>query len=506
MKEENEQGFLSHRFDDWSSEPIPNGWSKIQSELEGDSERNRKTPFWMAFGLAILAGSGLILFNQSDRISAGGMNSSEIAISENGNEDKAITNIQEKQVGSEMKPEVRSVKEAIETHDISQTQNTVTNDKTESLKESKGRLEGGEISQATTSQSSEKVIGSRNGPLLAVSAVKNKFSQSSKIFRAKSENQNAGKSNLKPDTDTPSSAHFDFLDDGGMKNEIVNSIQPGFQQNQPIEGNEKSDLSSNEGMPEEKAVESLEGRTAQLHLPDQKEEPGIFPVKVENVNPTPTIASKWIFSIGLTGGYAPRSIEINQSQAISRLSMSNQNGGSPSLFGNVGFTIQNEIKPWLRSFGAVKVGMMQNAMAVTETSKSPSDFTMTTSDSVNYSMTPVWSSESGTIRQDLIFSTLEFGLNPILIPSRQSGPFASVVVWISLYQNVSSDLGRSVASFEDSNENVALSYRLGYQHVFSGYLRGEIFTAGMPDKILANSKGLSVKPQLVGFGLHYIFH
>ena len=41
MKQEDERGFLSDRFDDWSDEPIPNGWNGIERNLRSETIRRR---------------------------------------------------------------------------------------------------------------------------------------------------------------------------------------------------------------------------------------------------------------------------------------------------------------------------------------------------------------------------------------------------------------------------------------------------------------------------------
>jgi hypothetical protein len=41
MKQEDERGFLSDRFDDWSDEPIPNGWNGIERKLGSETIRRR---------------------------------------------------------------------------------------------------------------------------------------------------------------------------------------------------------------------------------------------------------------------------------------------------------------------------------------------------------------------------------------------------------------------------------------------------------------------------------
>jgi hypothetical protein len=41
MQRDNEQGFLSGKFDDWSGEPIPNGWNSIENKIRKEKIRRR---------------------------------------------------------------------------------------------------------------------------------------------------------------------------------------------------------------------------------------------------------------------------------------------------------------------------------------------------------------------------------------------------------------------------------------------------------------------------------
>jgi len=41
MRLEDERGFLSDKFDDWSGEPIPNGWNSLDSKLSRQKTRQR---------------------------------------------------------------------------------------------------------------------------------------------------------------------------------------------------------------------------------------------------------------------------------------------------------------------------------------------------------------------------------------------------------------------------------------------------------------------------------
>ena len=58
MIEEDEQGFLSHKFNDFGSEPIPNGWSGIEKQLAKDRRRLRPV-LWFMSGVLLLLLSGL---------------------------------------------------------------------------------------------------------------------------------------------------------------------------------------------------------------------------------------------------------------------------------------------------------------------------------------------------------------------------------------------------------------------------------------------------------------
>ena len=53
MKQEDERGFLSDRFDDWSDEPIPNGWNGIERKLRSETIRRRSALAVLPFILLV---------------------------------------------------------------------------------------------------------------------------------------------------------------------------------------------------------------------------------------------------------------------------------------------------------------------------------------------------------------------------------------------------------------------------------------------------------------------
>lgn len=507
MKEENEQGFLSKKFDDWSSEPIPNGWSKIQSALSEEPAKPRLAPFWMFAGFFVVSIASLVWVGNYRRNEPG--LAADNKLNEIENQIEIATNeFKKERQGVDINNFINSgTSKTKQIEPLIQSHSNGIRGRIAEIEESNLEIPLAKIKGTFEKQNQRNNL--KTLALLKVSNPNGKEQNSEKV-------ESVGRKNLL--TDDNSAGGIQSSNSLFSGSAIVSDLVNGNSNKEVLARDQKGEildfLSTEKNVPlvpqstieDQSLVDNLDVKKVNLVLPEFIVEQNIVPVFVENRQPISNSANKWTFSVGVSGGYAPKSIEINQTQAISRLSIAESNAGSPSLFGNIGLTVQNEIKPWLRSFGAVKFGMMRNAISVTETSKSPMGFEMATSDSISYSMTPVWAKSSGNIKQDLLFSTLEFGLNPILFSSHQSGPFASVVVWISLFQKVSNDIGHSIASFEDSKENVALSYRLGYQHVFTGNLRGEIFTSGMPDKLLANSKGLSIKPQLIGLGIHYLIH
>lgn len=477
MSEDIEKGFLSQKFEDWSSEPIPNGWSKINAIIEEDRLGKNRKPFWFALGAVLLLTGSVITYfgnhagllssnkklsgevqpeySQSQLLSSPPVQNSPRAIPEKITAGKSVPSFQSK---------------------IEEGNSIVRN----SMAFSPGPKSSNRNSSNTGQVSSTIGLVAASDFLPASANVLDLENQSDQSLETGVLAENA-----------TGSEHF--ITTNPEHKEAKNGSLPGF-------------VSEEKGTFSQEEIALLETKLSRLIIPSLSNSPMVSIVKIEREFPITKPVSKLTFSIGTSFGYAPRVIEINQDQALSRMVVSNTSQGIQSGFGDIGFSVQHEIKPWIRSFASLRLGFLRHSVSITETSKIPTGYQMTSTDGENFSMVPIWSNQTGNFQQEVYYSNIEFGLNPILFPSRQSGPFASAVVWVALKQSIQCPINGATDGLESQTENVALSYRLGYQHVFSQLFRAEIFTSGMPDKIMANSRGLSIKPQLIGLGIHYLLH
>lgn len=492
MKEDMEKGFLAHKFDDWSSEPIPNGWEKINQVIDADRSKSNRKPLWLGLAFLLTLSGGLYLFDQNSSFESTvgtigtktqtgiQLRASTLPLSTN----QTDTQVAKIALASGLTDDAQSKSESQSVAKKLKTIDPLAIWQNQTIKS--GRHSGQRKLETSSHKMDVNTLALIKSPELVTSSETSNENTDAQLISQKEAPFSTDESGYEAKVDEPIDANVSKI----SRSPILENTPANFSTTSPAADN----------------IEFLQTRLTELAIPQTDFQMVVNRVQIEREFPITKKPNLWFYSVGGSVGYAPRSIEINQDETVRNIAVSNSGNGIQSWFGNVGFTIQNELKPWIRSFASVKLGVISNSISMTETAKDPSGFVMSMTDSVSFKMNPTWEQANGKMKQELIYSTIEFGLNPFLIPSKQSGPFASAVIWLALSQTISSDLVGASSGLQNSRENVALSYRLGYQHVFARFLRGEIYMAGMPDKILANSKGLSIKPQLVGMGFHYIFH
>ena len=486
MSYEEEKGFLSDKFEDWGSEPIPNGWSDIDRMIEPDRRKRRPVGFLILPLFLGIIGASVYLFQQNHQNSGRNQYLAEVET-----------------LGTHLKPGAEKAQVADLPNQRPESINRLNASATKT-QVGKPDYQSGILEEDTKSK---LPMDARKGLIAATSPspkIGSKLNSRSKTGIALSQYGN-------PEKGTASN-----LDE--EKTEKFNSVNPLVAIGLHATGDSKA-ADEIENTNYQSTAQPLTTRIAYINSPDLLQTKNsvvhigttdmdhvLLPV-IWKRNPFPITNEKspWTFSVGILGGLAPRSIQINQAQASNHIKVQEVGNTTESWFTAGGISFDNKVAPWLRSFASLQFGFFRQTINVVNTRKDPVGFMMTTSDSLSYALTPQWQTEPEKRQQDLIFSTIEFGLNPILFKESQSGPFASVVIWAGISQTNKTSLNSGAIDFDNSREDVALSYRLGYQHVFANRYRAEIFTAGMPDKILASSKGLNIRPQLMGFGLSYLF-
>lgn len=499
MKNEEGQGFLSDKFEDWGSEPIPNGWFNIDRQIAAD-RRRRPAAIWFSVPLILAFLGSAYYFNNL-------VHTKEAYVPSPVAEASGLTEGPKNEIGAEelsnnsSKSSVQnSTKSSEFLEDVTQigTRNSLADNGNESKENSSSIL------NPSKTEYNKRKEGIRKPKALHIAGIQiNKPNT-----RASGSTLEFGKEHLVLNDPLIESV----TENSQLKTtESENSIEAHNGKNENFshvasdENSSEKSIGSTVPERQNSEVAFMENRWSKLTPIGLPRRPVPLLLKIED-NPFPIInkGQTFKYSVGFIGGYAPRSISIDQSQTEQHVQVSNSGSSAESWFGAAGIQAQNEVSSWLSSFVSLNLGLFRQEMNLSTTSKEPVSYEMAAGNDYSYSFKPKWEYKTEKRRQDLIFGTLEFGLKPILIKSLESGPFASAVVWVALSQTHSSSLGASSASFVNTNENVALSYRLGYQHTFFKKYRAEIFTAGLPDKILVSTKGLSIKPQLIGIGLNYI--
>ena len=223
----------------------------------------------------------------------------------------------------------------------------------------------------------------------------------------------------------------------------------------------------------------------------------VLPPIEERKNP-----KRFSYWIGGAMGYSSRNVTINQIESKNTLRVQNISKPNESWFSQIQTHLSYNVKSWLSVFTGVQVGLLNQTIQVENTSKTPLKFDRVQKDSLNFSFSPTLGNSKETRKQELIYGNVEFGIKPLFSKRRNSGPFASVVVWSVISQKIS-NTNSEIVEIDRAKESVDLSYRIGYQHEILKNLSAEVFYAGFPNLIASQTPGIKVSPNLIGFGLGY---
>jgi len=470
MNQEEEKGFLSNKFEDWSSEPIPNGWGKIESILEEDRKNTLTIWAWAIPLIFVFLGSAgylvlkntksnTILNSSSDFILTKPQNSlagpkihtfNTIEIAENittqGNNNFSINDNRPSQNFKSISKKASSIS---------------GNSKTKIAYNHK------QMQQSDGYKKTAMVLG----PTLSMAPILDDIDDTESIS-AQQINDNT----------------FQEVDDNHVSNPAYN------------ESNSYSSVAFDAQNNNKLCIENLENKDSKVStciLPDHKLERIVLPPIDELRKPR-----KFSYWAGASMGYSSRSITINQTESINIIKIQDISKPKESWFSQVHFYATYGIAGWLKAFTGIQIGILKQSIQVENTSKTPQKFDRVQKDSLSFTFSPTHVNSTDVRKQELIYGNLEFGLKPLIFKKLNSGPFASVVVWSVITQK-SSKTNVENANFERPEEKVDLSYRLGYQHEIVRNLSAELFLAGFPSLIASQTKGIRVNPNLLGFGLCY---
>jgi hypothetical protein len=529
MKEMNEQGFLSDKFDDWSGEPIPNGWGEIEKNLRKD--KKRRPLFWWLFPAAILVGA--LSYMAVDKLNSSSKSEEKIVSSVHSvSPAEARSNIdKDKLQGNDVQadPNVANIPNdrnsgpnSIQESEVTSSSGGVlptsrTNKDRGFEKNQRGNKDQSVIGTVAIS-SSEETRSSGEGQQRDVQPNPSNVKGPSIVFsKARTKRKSARKSRLSNGPEYAargSEKNQDFgqnntaSDHVAEANSRAKSITSGTRETHEEGNSGDSKVAANQGYAQATDVPYLEIKNAPFPPVQVTEIVPVLPLLELPTVPfltmeKPHVARKIQFYAGIQTGIGQNTIELRQSMTEQQVKITNANA-IQTYFMQLSGGMHYQLSSWLKAFTGLQVGMINQNIRYSTKSKSPETFSMVAHDSLNYAMTPHWTEKSETRSQQAVYANAEIGLKPLFFPARNSGPFASVAIWTSISEKHSSDVPGS-SPFVPVSSSISMGYRLGYQHEIRKNILVEAYISSFPSRIFAGTKGVSVSPRLVGFGCFYSF-
>jgi len=531
MSHNEEQGFLFNKFDDWSGEPIPNGWNEIEKKL--GRNRKRRPFFWWIFPALLILGG--LTFYAVKKVNV--QLDQEMIVANNRKE-----NIQDLRPGSQIKPgqnqngvSAESASEKLIRKQVSKSGGTSGSD--EDNLETSGsttKNQSGSNVERDQSAAEEEVASSIPGQPTHSSVTRKKRLPAVPLLGNTETNLTvAHSSELKTNTShssNPANAARSKRDNGFSDAVDNGSLGQDVKLDEPATGaiinrdrKEDDNVEKNSSISDDKlknvhpelvgiqensispefgyAIQFLEIKfpamvqeTYQMGVPTERQ---LELLPLADLKPDHNRRTS--FYIGIATGIGLNQIGINQSESINKVNITNTNSIQSSFYlvsaeGNFNLT------PRLSVFSGLQFGFYRQELMLKNTQKEPVGFGMAMKDSLNYNLNPIWNTNSEKYVQNLIFANVELGIRPLISVRHNSGPFASVQIWTRLATMHSSSL-ENKTPFVNPTESIALAYKLGYQHRISKFLRAEVFYSSFPSALLGSTKGITIVPRLFGFGL-----
>ena len=488
MKDNEEKGFLSQKFDDWSDEPIPNGWNKIEEVISKDRKYDRL--FFTMFVPIVIFTLG-VLSHYVDQNLAG--NTPENAISGISSEDVNNTTIALPSISGKGKISEAQLNESEKAKPISEiSEKTQPETIGEELKNihSNNISESIEKSTSSSSGSIELKQKKNNARLSAnsLNVITVASVNKSNLIQNESEKTNdfSGNGSSLTVEKTDGINHLAILTPESHDNITGGEGENNFHEIKPENG-----IDYNIDF-----LELKEGKLALLNLPDNFIKRIVLPPLQKRKD-----NQKLYITTGLLSGYSQRNIIVNQGTADHNIQLNNFEKPSQSWMAGLQFKFHYHILDWLNVISGLQLGYQKNTLEMTNTLKSPSSYVVKNSNGLSYSAEPVLSKQDETRTQELTYSNVELGIQPTLFKKSISGPFASIVFWSILHQTSKSSLATG-SKFIAPSHKTAFGYRFGYQQEISKKIVGEVSYSRMPDGLSAQTKGIQVSSGIISVGLN----
>jgi hypothetical protein len=487
MKDNEEKGFLSQKFDDWSDEPIPNGWNKIEEVISKDRKHDRL--FFTMFVPIVIFTLGVLSHYVGQNLEG---NTLENATSGILSKDLRTTQDPSPSISGKGKISEAQLNESEKAKPISEISEKKQREITDE--------ESINTPSTTLSESIEESTSSSGSTVLKYK--KNNIDQSTnslKVLTVSSVNKNnlieKGSQKTNDHSVDESSPTLDKTNEINymaiLTPESHDNITGGEGENNSLELKSENGIDFNIDF-----INLKEGKLALPILPDYFPKRIVLPPLQKRKE-----KQKLHITTGLLSGYGQRNIVINQGTADQNIQLNNFEKPSQSWMAGLQFKFHYHILEWLNVISGLQLGYQKNTLEMTNTSKSPSSFVVKNSNGLSYSAEPVLSKQDEIRTQELTYSNIELGLQPNLLKESISGPFASIVFWSILQQSSKSSLATG-SMFIAPSHKTALGYRFGYQQEISKNIVGDLSYSRIPDGLSAETKGIQVSTGIISVGLN----
>ena len=348
MKDNEEKGFLSQKFDDWSDEPIPNGWNKIEEVISKDRKYDRL--FFTMFVPIVIFTLGVLSHYVGKNLEG---NRLENATSGILSKDLRTTQDPSPSISGKGKISEAQLNESEKAKPISEIsekkQREITDE--ESINTLSTTLSES-IEKSTSSSGSKELKYKKNNTDQSANSLKVITIESvnkSNLLQNESEKTNdfSGKGSSLTVEKTVEINHLAILTPESHDNITGGEGENNFHEIKPENG-----IDYNIDF-----LELKEGKLELLNLPDNFIKRIVLPPLQKRKD-----NQKLYITTGLLSGYSQRNIIVNQGTADHNIQLNNFEKPSQSWMAGLQFKFHYHILEWLNVISGLQLGYQKTAL------------------------------------------------------------------------------------------------------------------------------------------------
>lgn len=450
MRQEDERGFLSGKFDDWSGEPIPNGWNSIDRKITIAKYRRNAL-------LAVVPVLFLLTFLPALRrvdFPSGTENSGNKVSVQLSYESGARSG--KRAFGNSGNAEIHSLAENIPVEEL-------------------------EL-MASTGESGAPASDVKLPPLDKATSIQK--ASSSPFFSSATEEGNSLEISS-DDGQGMSTSNAEAADDGLLAEE---------KQDGTASANAASEFQS-EVLPMALKKALLSETASQLKI---KFSPKIWQTETAAKIPDPGFQK----SFSVQAAYAVTSVQLHHAQTESwRYGIQNSRFTTAGAV-SAGLRMEKSISRNFAVFYGLETGIWLRRIEWMASSRTAHAFEYSRTSATSYAVSPVVKSQMEQRNSMLVFARSEIGIRKAI--SRRTGFLAAAQLWARISSRGFTDLENG-ASFTTAQEAIKPGYRFGIWWQAGPFTQAELSFSSSPESLAPTTAGAEFNSRLLSIGLRQSF-